>query len=104
MPLVEENRALHKEVAILKAALAEQNVKWDEMIERNQRPAVHYIDVAISPLQRITMSPEEGRHVLAQELARNMLGEIQKMAFRVEPSMESLGELTYRFAFLKVGK
>ncbi len=100
MPLVEENRKLHAEVLFLRRALEEQNVRLDQFLEN--RPKMVTVDVSVSPLSRITMSPYEGQRALAADLGSALIERVPKLAQKI--MSDPYGGVILRFFVLEGGK
>lgn len=98
MPLVEENRALHQRVNILKGLLEEQNVRMDTLLSAG-RLAPKWVDVTISDFEQY-MSPRQTREAAILRLAETLMDRTGDLAFKVYPDV--LSNVTYRFPFLGV--
>ena len=103
MPLVDELHCLRNENTALRAQLAEQSARIEEMLQDPliYKEALHYLTVAVEHVEALTTPKADMPKLLAKKLAYLMTGQIPRIAMRVEAADRDA--MYYRFAFISLG-
>lgn len=106
MSLVDELHALRNENAVLRAQIAEQSVRIDEMLEQPMthglKTNLRWASVTVDHMEML-MHANQGRVplLLADRLSKILVAEIPRIAQRVEAFDKD--SLAYHFAFISLG-